>query len=36
VSIAVPGLDENKLGIHDVLKDEQAPSPRLQATTNFS
>ena len=35
VKVAVAGLDDNssKLGIHDVAQDEQAASPRLQATT---
>jgi hypothetical protein len=35
VKVAVVGLDDNssKLGIHDVVQDEQAASPRLQATT---
>jgi hypothetical protein len=35
VKVAVPGLDENssELGIHDVVQDEHAASPRLQATT---
>ena len=35
VKVAVAGPDENapKLGIHDVFQDEQAASPRLQATT---
>jgi hypothetical protein len=35
VKVAVAGLDENssELGIHDVVQDEQAASPRLQATT---
>jgi hypothetical protein len=35
VKVAVAGSDENapKLGIHDVFQDEQAASPRLQATT---
>jgi hypothetical protein len=35
VKVAVAGLDDDswKLGIHDVSQDEQAASPRLQATT---
>ena len=38
VKVAVAGLEENssKLGIHDVVQDEQAASPRLQAMTGIA
>src|SRR6516164_5745653 len=38
VKVAVAGLEENssKLGIHDVVQDEQAASPSLQATTGIA